>query len=115
MPFVTSFMLLMPRYDVTKQITFCFNPSMFFSSVPPRIVMHPIGGTVKIAEAIVLDCVAEGDPTPHIIWMKNDKLVAFNNRVQQTQNESLIIYSAMVSTNFGLRWGGIFTQSPETI
>ena len=71
--------------------------------MPPRIVRPPNGGMVEMAEVTVLDCVAEGDPAPHIVWMKNGKLVAFNNRVTQAQNGSLIIYGTTVSTQFGLR------------
>lgn len=61
------------------------------------MIVPPGDWAVRIAEKVVLDCSVGGDPAPEILWTKNSKPVALNNRIQQLSNGSLVIYDLTVS------------------
>ena len=73
------------------------------SPVPPRVIVPPGDWAVRIAEKVLLNCTVSGDPLPQIIWTKNGRPVALNDRIQKLDNGSLVIFDLLVNT---AGWGG---------
>ena len=71
--------------------------STYFPSVPPEILTPPRDKSVSIAERVILPCQVGGDPRPEVIWMKNGRPVQLSDRIQQLENDSLVIYRSTVS------------------
>ena len=52
---------------------------------------------MSLQERVILDCSVRGDPPPKITWTKNGREVILDDRVQQLNNGSLVIYDLAVS------------------
>ncbi|XP_038063967.1 hemicentin-1-like isoform X2 [Patiria miniata] len=60
--------------------------------VPPSISVSTDDKDVRVGDITVLDCASAGDPPPEVVWLKGNKVVSYDNRVQKAPNGSLIIY-----------------------
>ncbi|XP_022085366.1 hemicentin-1-like isoform X2 [Acanthaster planci] len=60
--------------------------------VPPTISVSADDKVVRVSDITVLDCASQGDPPPEVVWLKGNKIVTFNDRIQKAPNGSLIIY-----------------------
>ncbi|XP_068231428.1 hemicentin-1-like [Palaemon carinicauda] len=65
--------------------------------VPPVIMYAPEEMTVLELDAVVLTCVAEGDPAPATTWIKEGHSVHSSDRVHLMENGSLVIDSLQAS------------------
>ncbi|CAH1786157.1 unnamed protein product, partial [Owenia fusiformis] len=62
--------------------------------VPPKVLVPPGNRAVTIAQRVILTCTVQGDPPPKITWLKNGRTVQLDNRIQQMENGSLVIYES---------------------
>ncbi|XP_035222665.1 hemicentin-1-like isoform X3 [Stegodyphus dumicola] len=61
----------------------------------PPIILDSSGvKSVQVKEAVILDCLVKGDPSPNIIWIKNGQRLELNHRIQVMMNGSLFIYNS---------------------
>ena len=47
--------------------------------IPPTIDVHPVATTGELYQSTSLTCKASGNPTPHIIWYKDNDLISNTN------------------------------------
>ena len=68
------------------------------------ISQAPLPALVTNGSMVMLDCVAEGTPTPNVMWLLNREPVNLTNDIfQQLENNSLLISEASQHT------AGLFT------
>ena len=56
---------------------------LFFFPVPPTVVVFPAEITAVEGSTVVLPCTAEGNPTPHVVWIAPNGTV-LQNRTTDT-------------------------------
>ncbi|KAM3915384.1 hemicentin-1 [Leptodactylus fuscus] len=61
---------------------------------PPIITIHPIDTTVNAGASVVLDCQAEGEPKPDIVWSRVTHPISGDNRLTILSNGSLQIIAS---------------------
>lgn len=67
----------------------------FIFTVPPRVSVDYDEVPVILGETLVLQCAAVGVPMPTITWVKDDKPLRSNDRVNITDDGALIIGAAI--------------------
>lgn len=73
----------------------CFIEFFFIFTVPPRVSVDYDEVPVILGETLVLQCAAVGVPMPTITWVKDDKPLRSNDRVNITDDGALIIGAAI--------------------
>ncbi|XP_056379622.1 hemicentin-1 isoform X2 [Hyla sarda] len=61
---------------------------------PPVITIYPIDTTVNAGTTVVLNCQAEGEPEPDIVWSRMTRPISGHNRLTILSNGSLQIVAA---------------------
>ncbi|XP_075689566.1 hemicentin-1 [Rhinoderma darwinii] len=61
---------------------------------PPIMIVHPIDTTVNAGGTVVLNCQAEGEPEPDIVWSRVSHPISGDNRFNRLSNGSLQIVAA---------------------
>ncbi|XP_040264776.1 hemicentin-1 isoform X1 [Bufo bufo] len=61
---------------------------------PPMITIHPIDTTVNAGATVVLNCQADGEPEPDVIWSRVTHPISGDNRFTILSNSSLKIVAA---------------------
>ncbi|KAG7276556.1 hypothetical protein CRUP_019606 [Coryphaenoides rupestris] len=64
--------------------------SIHFSSAPPEFLQWPQSVSRPPGGSAVLTCSAQGVPEPHIIWLKNGKILSPGNNVKLTNNNTTL-------------------------
>lgn len=72
----------------------CYITEIFLLSGAPIIVVEPVETVVDAGTTVVLNCQAEGEPTPKIEWSHQGRLLPSNGRFSTLSNSSLRISSA---------------------
>lgn len=57
--------------------------------MPPTFELQPKNTRVDEGHMVTFDCVAEGEPTPEVSWMKNFTPVPSEGRFAKLANNSL--------------------------
>ena len=73
----------------------CFIEFFFIYTVPPRVSVDYDEVPVILGETLVLQCAAVGVPMPTITWVKDDKPLNSNDRINITDDGTLIIRDAI--------------------
>lgn len=63
---------------------------LFFLSAPPEFLQWPQSVSRPPGGSAVLTCSAQGVPEPHIIWLKNGKILSPGNNVKLTNNNTCV-------------------------
>lgn len=53
---------------------------------PPEFIQWPQSVSKPVGSSAVFTCVAEGVPEPHLIWLKNGKILTPGDNVKLTNN-----------------------------
>lgn len=71
-----------------QQMVFCahFHPALCSSSAPPEFLQWPQSVSKPAGGSAVFTCVAQGVPEPHLIWLKNGKILMPGHNVKLTNN-----------------------------
>ncbi|XP_062570988.1 hemicentin-1-like isoform X1 [Saccostrea cucullata] len=64
---------------------------------PPSFKIEPTNRRINLGDTMVLDCVAEGEPTPDISWLRGWKDIEQGERISVLPNNSLRILAAQLS------------------
>lgn len=59
---------------------------MLACSAPPEFIQWPQSVSKPIGGSAVFTCVAQGVPEPHLIWLKNGKILTPGDNVKLTNN-----------------------------
>lgn len=62
------------------------NPVPSLSTAPPEFIQWPQSVSKPAGGSAVFTCVAQGVPEPHIIWLKNGKILTPGDNVKLTNN-----------------------------
>lgn len=62
------------------------NPVPSLSPAPPEFIQWPQSVSKPAGGSAVFTCVAQGVPEPHIIWLKNGKILTPGDNVKLTNN-----------------------------
>lgn len=66
---------------------FCLCDSRYsLSPAPPEFIQWPQSVSKPAGGSAVFTCVAQGVPEPHIIWLKNGKVLTPGDNVKLTNN-----------------------------
>lgn len=61
-------------------------------SAAPEFVLHPTNQQAKIGQDFVsFECIASGNPTPHITWLHNDEKILLDDRTTMHHNGTIVI------------------------
>ncbi|KAF7235504.1 Immunoglobulin superfamily DCC subclass member 3, partial [Varanus komodoensis] len=58
---------------------------------PPEFVQWPQSISKSLGSSAIFTCVAQGVPEPHLIWLKNGKVLAPGENVKLTRNNSTLM------------------------
>lgn len=63
----------------------CLPPAVA-SPAPPEFVQWPQSLSKPAGSSAIFTCVAQGVPEPHLIWLKNGKVLSPGDNIQLTHN-----------------------------
>ncbi|XP_058815067.1 protein sax-3-like [Topomyia yanbarensis] len=69
---------------------------------PPIIILGPSNQTLPVTSVVALPCKAVGNPTPIISWYLDGNPVTNSERINTTENGTLVIHDLDKSTDQGL-------------
>ncbi|XP_017309572.1 immunoglobulin superfamily DCC subclass member 3 [Ictalurus punctatus] len=64
---------------------------------PPEFIQWPQSVSKPVGSSAVFTCVAEGVPEPHLIWLKNGKILTPGDNVKLTNNNSTLAVTRITS------------------
>lgn len=56
---------------------------------PPMFKIEPTNMRIDLGNTVVMDCVAEGEPTPDISWLRGWRDIVTGERISVLPNNSL--------------------------
>ncbi|OWF52578.1 Hemicentin-1 [Mizuhopecten yessoensis] len=71
--------------------------AMLTVNEPPQFKIEPKNTTVSMGDTIMMNCVAEGEPEPNIVWQRSWQDIEPEERLTILPNNSLRIIAAQVS------------------
>ncbi|KAK5854513.1 hypothetical protein PBY51_004700 [Eleginops maclovinus] len=71
--------------------------SLCVSSAPPEFLQWPQSVSRPAGGSAVFTCVAQGVPEPHVIWLKNGKVLTTGHNVKLTNNNSTLALTRISS------------------
>ncbi|KAM6435005.1 immunoglobulin superfamily DCC subclass member 3-like [Liasis olivaceus] len=66
---------------------------------PPEFVQWPQSLSKMPGTSAIFTCVAQGVPEPHLIWLKNGKVLAPGENIRLTHNNSTLMIQAITSAD----------------
>ncbi|XP_063173260.1 immunoglobulin superfamily DCC subclass member 3-like [Candoia aspera] len=66
---------------------------------PPEFVQWPQSLSKMPGTSAIFTCVAQGVPEPHLIWLKNGKVLAPGENIKLTHNNSTLMIQAITSAD----------------
>ncbi|XP_007439663.1 immunoglobulin superfamily DCC subclass member 3-like [Python bivittatus] len=66
---------------------------------PPEFVQWPQSLSKTPGTSAIFTCVAQGVPEPHLIWLKNGKVLAPGENIKLTHNNSTLMIQAITSAD----------------
>jgi len=77
---------MMKLYWKVSLFELYLNANPVLVSAPPEFLQWPQSVSKAAGGSAVFTCVAQGVPEPHIIWLKNGKLLMPGDNVKLTNN-----------------------------
>ncbi|CAM5132512.1 unnamed protein product [Natator depressus] len=62
---------------------------------PPEFVQWPLSVSKPLGSHAIFTCVAEGVPEPHLIWLKNGKILVPSENIKLTHNNSTLLLQGL--------------------
>ncbi|KAK9391029.1 immunoglobulin superfamily DCC subclass member 3 [Crotalus adamanteus] len=66
---------------------------------PPEFVQWPQSLSKTLGTSAIFTCVAQGVPEPHLIWLKNGKVLAPGDNIKLTHNNSTLMIQGITSAD----------------
>ncbi|XP_026575989.1 immunoglobulin superfamily DCC subclass member 3-like [Pseudonaja textilis] len=64
---------------------------------PPEFVQWPQSLSKTLGTSAIFTCVAQGVPEPHLVWLKNGKVLAPGDNIKLTHNNSTLMIQGITS------------------
>uniref|UniRef100_A0A674JJ85 Immunoglobulin superfamily DCC subclass member 3 n=1 Tax=Terrapene triunguis TaxID=2587831 RepID=A0A674JJ85_9SAUR len=62
---------------------------------PPEFVQWPQSMSKPLGSSAIFTCVAQGVPEPHLVWLKNGKILAPGENIKLTHNNSTLLIQGL--------------------
>ncbi|TFJ97793.1 Immunoglobulin superfamily DCC subclass member 3 [Platysternon megacephalum] len=66
---------------------------------PPEFVQWPQSVSKPLGSSASFTCVAQGVPEPHLVWLKNGKILAPGENIKLTHNNSTLLIQGLVAAD----------------